>query len=467
MTIEPNALVPAAQYLRMSTEHQRYSPDNQRAAIAAYAEERGYRIVSTYIDSGKSGLTLQGRDGLKQLLSDAVTGNAGFKAILVLDVSRWGRFQDADQGSHYEWLCKSSGVAVHYVAEPFEQDGSATASIIKQLKRVMAGEYSRELSAKVLFAQTRGASLGFLQGGIVPYGIRRMVVDEHGNPKGILQQGEWKTMRSDRILPVPGPQHEIHVINRIFRLYLKGRSCQRIADALNREGVPAVRGRKWTYGLVYGLINRDWVLGKVTFGRTSKPLKGKWVQKPREEWIQVQAFPPLVDPEIVMRARSEGVYGKAAIIDNRKLLRDLRQLHARHGRVTYALIKKAHGVAHPNTYKKHFGTLDAAYRLIGLNREEWTRIRRPAIHIRKSVLLSGLRRCYEKNGRISAKLVDADPCIPSEHTYTKIFGRLSDAYRLAGIPYEDRITSAAAGRRRAQRERDDAKVDQAGSKAGA
>ncbi len=459
--IEARPPIRAAQYLRMSTEHQRYSPDNQRAAIDRYASERGYEIVETYVDAGKSGLTLKGRDGLKRLLADAVSGTANFNAILVLDISRWGRFQDTDQSSHYEWLCKSAGVTVHYVAEPFEFDGGLTASIIKQLKRVMAAEYARELSVKVSAAQMRYASMGFLQGGIVPYGVRRMVVDEAGNPKGILEQGQWKTMRSDRILPVPGPQHEIDVINRIFRLYLRKKSCQRIADTLNREGIPAVRGKAWNYDLVHGVIYRDWVLGMVTFNRTSTRLKERWVQNPREEWIQVQVFPPLVDPEIVKAARTTSSYGQAAILDDRKLLRDLRRLKEKHGRITYALIKKEPYMAHPNTYKRHFGSLDAAYRLVGLNREEWTRIRRPAIHIKRSTLLAGLRHCYETNGRISAKLVDADPCIPSEHTYTKIFGRLSDAYRLAGIPYTDRITSAAKGRERALSEkRANTSVDQ-------
>jgi DNA invertase Pin-like site-specific DNA recombinase len=436
----------------MSTEHQRYSPDNQRHAIARYASERGYEVVQTYIDAGKSGLTLKGREGLKKLLSDVVSGTCDFNAILVLDVTRWGRFQDTDQGSYYEWLCKSAGVPVHYVEEPFEQDGSATASIIKQLKRVMAAEYARELSVKVTAAQRRYAEMGFLQGGIVPYGVRRMVVDEAGNCRGVLEQGQWKSARTDRILPVPGPKHEIDVIKRIFRLYIRRKSCQRIADLLNKEGVPAVRGRLWTYGLVHGVIYRDWVLGMVTYNRTSTKLRERWVQNPREEWVQVQVFPPLVDPEVVRAARETSPHGEAATLNKQKLLRDLKRLHRLHGRVTYALIKKEPNVAHPNTYKKHFGSLDAAYKLVGFKREEWTRIRRPAIHIKRSTLLAGLRRCYEANGRISAKLVDADPCIPSEHTYTKIFGRLSDAYRLAGIPYTDRVTSAANGRARARAE---------------
>lgn len=50
--------VRAAQYVRMSTEHQQYSTDNQALAIARYARQRGYEIVRTYADEGKSGLNL-------------------------------------------------------------------------------------------------------------------------------------------------------------------------------------------------------------------------------------------------------------------------------------------------------------------------------------------------------------------------------------------------------------------------
>jgi len=47
-----------------------------------------------------------------------VSGHAAYKAILVYDVSRWGPFQDNDEAAHYEFLCKSTGVPVHYCAEP-------------------------------------------------------------------------------------------------------------------------------------------------------------------------------------------------------------------------------------------------------------------------------------------------------------------------------------------------------------
>ena len=82
----------AAEYLRMSTDQQRYSLQAQSEAIHAYAERHGLEIVRSYVDAGKSGTTLEGRDGLKALISDVVNGQTDFEAVIVLDVSRWGRF---------------------------------------------------------------------------------------------------------------------------------------------------------------------------------------------------------------------------------------------------------------------------------------------------------------------------------------------------------------------------------------
>ena len=58
--------------------------------------------------------------------SRTVSGRADFTAILVYDVSRWERFQDADESAYYEFLCKEAGITVHYCAEQFENDGSLT-----------------------------------------------------------------------------------------------------------------------------------------------------------------------------------------------------------------------------------------------------------------------------------------------------------------------------------------------------
>jgi DNA invertase Pin-like site-specific DNA recombinase len=53
----------AAQYVRMSTEHQQYSTENQSDVLREYAAKRGMEIIRTFADSGKSGRTALCLDG--------------------------------------------------------------------------------------------------------------------------------------------------------------------------------------------------------------------------------------------------------------------------------------------------------------------------------------------------------------------------------------------------------------------
>src|ERR1700679_2668756 len=198
-------LIPAAQYLRMSTERQQYSLENQSIAVRCYSEAQGFEIVQTYSDAAKSGLVLAKRPGLRQLLQDVVSDKCTYRAILVYDVSRWGRFQDSDEAAHYEFLCKSAGAPVHYCAETFANDGSLSSLIAKALKRTMAGEYSRELGVKVLEGQRRLARLGVKQGGMPGYGLRRMLISGDGTRKQLLAIGERKSIATDREILAPAP----------------------------------------------------------------------------------------------------------------------------------------------------------------------------------------------------------------------------------------------------------------------
>ena len=59
----------AAMYVRMSTEHQQYLTENQADVIQQYASQWNLVIVKTFVDHGRSGLTLSGRLGLRELLA--------------------------------------------------------------------------------------------------------------------------------------------------------------------------------------------------------------------------------------------------------------------------------------------------------------------------------------------------------------------------------------------------------------
>jgi len=139
----------AALYVRTATEHQQYSTDTQSDKIRDYASKRGIVIVRTYSDVGKSGLSIFGRTGFQKLLSDVDSGQADFNLILVYDNSRWGRFQDPDEGAYYEYVCERAGIQVTYCTEQCGNNSASVSTIVRAIKRSMADEYRRELSVKI------------------------------------------------------------------------------------------------------------------------------------------------------------------------------------------------------------------------------------------------------------------------------------------------------------------------------
>ncbi|WP_347882349.1 recombinase family protein [Bradyrhizobium sp. SSUT18] len=138
----------------MSTDHQSIRQKTIRCDQAIHRSPWD-QDRSNYVDAGKSGLKIEERDALRQLIEDVQSGNSDFTLVFVYDVSRWGRFHDADESGYYEYICRRAGIAVEYCAEQFDNDGSPISTIAKGIKRAMAGEYSRELSTKVFAGQGR------------------------------------------------------------------------------------------------------------------------------------------------------------------------------------------------------------------------------------------------------------------------------------------------------------------------
>ena len=363
-----NILVPAAQYLRMSTEHQQYSFANQADAIARYASEHGFRIVKTYSDGARSGLRITNRPGLKQALKDVVDGQFEFGAILVYDVSRWGRFQDVDEAAHYEYLCKSSGVPVHYCAEIFANDDSISGLIVKAVKRTMAGEYSRELSVKVKAGLMRLTRMGYKAGSPPPYGMRRMLLDVHGRPKQLLADGERKSIAAERVILVPGPKKEVLQIQRIFREYAdENRSLTKIAERLNRERIPFVQGGKWCASTITHALERPQYMGTHVWGRTTAYLSGPTKKVAPEQWaVCPNAFRPLVSAELFERARKR-LANVSYRLSNEQLLERLQSVSAEKGKLTCKVIQESRLCPSAEVYRSRFGGLMNVYALLGYN----------------------------------------------------------------------------------------------------
>lgn len=356
----------AAQYLRMSTEHQQYSTENQALAIEEYAQAQGFEIVQTYLDTAKSGVILRRRTGLQRLLQDVVQGNCRYRAILVYDVSRWGRFQDSDEAAHYEFVCKSAGIPVHYCAETFANDGSMSSLIMKALKRTMAGEYSRELGSKVLAGQRRLAQLGFKQGGRAGYGLRRVLVTPDRRPKQTLAFGERKSITTDRVVLEPGSRDEVECVREIFRMLIdERRAVYAIARELNRRGVPYTDQSQWDYQAVIYILTHPKYAGCHVFGRTTSRLYTPSVKKGKADWVLTPgAFTPVVDRETFDRAQ-EVLRSRTYNKSDKQILCDLRTVLKSQGRLTLQIIKNSPVTPSPSTYRKRFGSLRSAYAMIG------------------------------------------------------------------------------------------------------
>jgi DNA invertase Pin-like site-specific DNA recombinase len=356
----------AAQYVRMSTEHQKYSIQNQADAIARYAEHRGFEIVRTYEDAGKSGLRFEGRKSLQRLIADVRDGAADFTDILVYDVSRWGRFQDADESAFYEFTCREAGVRVHYCAEQFENDGSVSATLIKSIKRIMAGEYSRELSVKVFGGQARQVRRGFRAGAPAGYGMRRLMVDQHGQPKALLGPGEQKSLQTDGVVLVPGPPDEVAMVRRIYDMFVsQGLSEIGIVEVLNNEGLRTDRGGPWTQAVVRQILRGEKYIGNNVYNRQSFKLKAKRTKNPPDSWVRCDgAFEAIIEPETFHAAQRIIALRRHCYSDQEMLDRLSACLVAK-GRLTALIVDNDEELPHSSVYRNRFGNLLNAYELIG------------------------------------------------------------------------------------------------------
>jgi DNA invertase Pin-like site-specific DNA recombinase len=433
---DAKSLIPAAQYVRMSTEHQQYSLENQSTAIQRYAEGHGFTVVRTYSDPAKSGLFLKNRRGLRDLLQDVTSGNTDYRAILVYDVSRWGRFQDTDEAAHYEFLCKSAGVPIHYCAETFVNDGSLPSSIMKALKRVMAGEYSRELGVKVIAGQKRLAQLGFKQGGIPGYGLRRLLVSENRTPKHLLAHGEMKSISTDRVILVPGPAGEIKEVREIFRKFTVDRmSLKAIARDLNQRGVASIQNKRWTHSVVASLLSHPKYVGCNVFNRTTTRLGTAPVAVPTADWVICPgAHKEIVDTKTFALAQ-EIRAGRTVRKTNEQLLQELRSLLAVKGKLSNKLIDKSVGMPSARTFWYRFGGLRRASELIGY---DWRKNGRKS----DEEMLQDLRSLLASHGRLSKPIIDAAPRLLSSHKLRWRFGRLDRAYELIGYDWKKDLSKA-------------------------
>ena len=130
----------AVAYYRHSAEiGQENSVEIQQDSVRSFAGRHDIEIINEFADRGKSGLNAEGRPAFNEMMEWVKTRD-DFVLILVLDVSRWGRFQDTDLSAHYESLCTQHGKQVIYTNIGFTRDEDR---LINQLRKSIAHAHVR------------------------------------------------------------------------------------------------------------------------------------------------------------------------------------------------------------------------------------------------------------------------------------------------------------------------------------
>jgi len=213
----------AVAYYRRSTTgvdedgitRQEGSFDRQRASILDYAQRRGFEIVGEYVES-VSGKTMRKRAQFLKMIEDVKSPGRKFDAIIFGEYSRFMR--NIKEAGRYEAILDDLGVEMHFTN--LKNDGGMGDEIYKQVAKVMAAEYSRDLARSTVQGMVRKAKMGSWLGGTSPYGLR---IEKNGDGKKHLIIHE----------------EEAEVVRRIFKLSKMGWGHKRIAMQLNDENIPS------------------------------------------------------------------------------------------------------------------------------------------------------------------------------------------------------------------------------------
>jgi hypothetical protein len=137
------------------------------------------------------------------------------------------------------------------------------------------------------------------------------------------------------------------------------------------------------------------------------------------------------------------------------LLQALRRVHLKHGYVTQNLLDRDKDTPGIYYFTKRFGSLTKAKALAKLPLETRSQFmlsafqrkregktvgrqrrcpeQRPKLGYCTDDLLLGLKRLLDREGAVSARLINDDPNLPWSATVAHHFGKLSNAYRLLGL----------------------------------
>ena len=260
-------LIPAAGYIRMSTDDQADSPKQQKSEIIKYAEKHGYRIVHWYVDEGISGSESAKRPGFLRLMRDAQETQE-FEVILCWDQDRFCRF-DALEANHYWYLLREAGVRIVTVAQGVLDLNDLGSWLSASVTQHGKAQYLVDLSRNVLRGKLATAKKGHWQA-VPPFGYDRQYYDPSGAKVRLVAFGEkFRSIAEWRCQLVLGEPEKVDLVRWIFNEYLlKETSVWGIAKGMSERGIETPTGNpRWTCASVQHILRNPAYAGHTLFGQ--------------------------------------------------------------------------------------------------------------------------------------------------------------------------------------------------------
>jgi len=289
---EETRRIKAALYTRVSTEDQAregYSLGVQKDYLVDFAKREGLEICfadgkgTVYMDDGYSGYSLD-RPALNQLLEDARAKK--FDLILVYKLDRFSRrLRDI-----LNILDELDGLGIQFksATEPYDTTTSSGKLMLQQLGSFAEFERNRIIE-RVFPGMVRGVQAGHWQGSrYAPFGY-----------------SYDKTAK--RLLLV---EEEAQLVREIFRRYISGEPCQKIAGDFFQKKILSRSGGTFNSSLVRKILRNKLYTGKLVwnahhYDRKQKTLKGcRYIKNDPSKVVEADGLHQAVIPaEVFARAQ--------------------------------------------------------------------------------------------------------------------------------------------------------------------
>jgi DNA invertase Pin-like site-specific DNA recombinase len=350
-----------AYYRHSAQDRQENSIPIQREQVCKWAAEHGVEIIKEFEDAGKSGLTAEHRHAFNDMMENWIKKRNDFQYVLVLDVSRWGRFQDTEVAAHYSLECTKHGKQVIYTTMGIPKKDDPLFSVYVTFERFRAAQYVGELSKKVFNGCVKIAQQGFRAGGTAPYALDRLLLNEARKPVQVLNKGERKSIQNQRVTLTAGNEKQVAIVRRIFQSFADGADESKIAESLNRDQVKSPRGVDWDAGKIRHVLQNETYTGTIVYNKTTQRLLSPSRPNPLDDWVRTErAFKGIISREIFDHAQQ--IFAKRRqILTRENMLARLREHYENYGFIKKTLIEADDNAPSLHAYQREFGGLDGAF----------------------------------------------------------------------------------------------------------